>query len=180
MNQPKKEKEKKKEKKHEHGKQTILGGGSSQSSGYTVSEESGSSGRRIVDTRGSYTELDKYNEKYDNMRIAIGNCYRTFEDASFAIEKQKVLVELQEYSTYHDKLDNGLYTIINMKNSDDSDILVVDVSKIIGDIPLVVYARKYTNDPVFFRSEKAALAAVKKVTKRRLIKYYFTGIDQDV
>ena len=68
MNQPKKEKEKKKEKKHEHGKQTILGGGSSQSSGgYTVSEESGSSGRRIVDTRGSYTELDKYNEKYDNM-----------------------------------------------------------------------------------------------------------------
>jgi hypothetical protein len=120
------------------------------------------------------------NEKYDNMRIAIGNCYRTFEDASFAIEKQKVLVELQEYSTYHDKLDNGLYTIINMKNSDDSDILVVDVSKIIGDIPLVVYARKYTNDPVFFRSEKAALAAVKKVTKRRLIKYYFTGIDQDV
>ena len=68
MNQPKKEKEKKKEKKHEHGKQTILGGGSSQSSGgYTVSEELGSSGRRIVDTRGSYTELDKYNEKYDNM-----------------------------------------------------------------------------------------------------------------
>ncbi len=68
MNQPKKEKEKKKEKKHEHGKQTILGGGSSQNSGgYTVSEESGSSGRRIVDTRGSYTELDKYNEKYDNM-----------------------------------------------------------------------------------------------------------------
>ncbi|MBO6141749.1 MAG: translation initiation factor IF-2 [Ruminococcus sp.] len=69
MNQPKKEKEKKKEKKHDHGKQTILGGGaaSQSSTGYTVSEESSSSNRRIVDTRGSYTELDKYNEKYDNM-----------------------------------------------------------------------------------------------------------------
>lgn len=68
MNQSKQEKKAKKEKKHEHGRQQILGGGSSQSStGYTVSEEKGSTGRRIVDTRGSYTELDKYNEKYDNM-----------------------------------------------------------------------------------------------------------------
>ena len=63
------EKKKKQEKKHEHGKQTILGGGSAQqsSTGYTVTEEQSSTGRRIVDTRGSYTELDKYNEKYDNM-----------------------------------------------------------------------------------------------------------------
>ena len=69
MGGSKKKEEKKKEKKHDHGKQTILGGGSSSqsSTGYTVSEEQSSSGRRIVDTRGSYTELDKYNEKYDNM-----------------------------------------------------------------------------------------------------------------
>ncbi len=69
INQSKQEKKAKKEKKHDHGRQQLLGGGSSNesSTGYTVSEESSGSNRRIVDTRGSYTELDKYNEKYDNM-----------------------------------------------------------------------------------------------------------------
>ena len=35
--------------------------------GYTISSSDNSQGRRTVDTRGSYVELDKYNEKYDNL-----------------------------------------------------------------------------------------------------------------
>ena len=38
------------------------------SGGYTVEQESGDNSKtRHVDTRGSYVELDKYNEKYDNL-----------------------------------------------------------------------------------------------------------------
>ncbi|MCD7772581.1 MAG: translation initiation factor IF-2 [Ruminococcus sp.] len=42
------------------------GGGSSES-GYTVTERNSGANVRTVDTRGSYVELDKYNEKYDTL-----------------------------------------------------------------------------------------------------------------
>lgn len=69
-----KEKSKKKEQKHakkkEHGvKQQLVGSSSKsdKSEGYTISSSEDTHGRRTVDTRGSYVELDKYNEKYDNL-----------------------------------------------------------------------------------------------------------------
>ncbi|MGN1114027.1 MAG: translation initiation factor IF-2 [Oscillospiraceae bacterium] len=65
-----KKKEQKPAKKKEHGVKQVIGGKkSSQDKGYTISEsdDSYSEPRRTVDTRGSYVELDKYNEKYDNL-----------------------------------------------------------------------------------------------------------------
>ena len=58
-------------KKKEHGFRQQLGGFSDKkeaSGGYTISEDNDSFGtQRTIDTRGSYIELDKYNEKYDNL-----------------------------------------------------------------------------------------------------------------
>lgn len=58
-------------KKKEHGVRQQLGGFSDKkeaSGGYTISEDNDSFGtQRTIDTRGSYIELDKYNEKYDNL-----------------------------------------------------------------------------------------------------------------
>ena len=58
-------------KKKEHGARQQLGGFSDKkeaSGGYTISEDNDSFGtQRTIDTRGSYIELDKYNEKYDNL-----------------------------------------------------------------------------------------------------------------
>ena len=58
-------------KKNEHGVRQQLGGFSDKketSGGYTISEDNDSFGtQRTIDTRGSYIELDKYNEKYDNL-----------------------------------------------------------------------------------------------------------------
>ena len=58
-------------KKEEHGVRQQLGGFSDKkeaSGGYTISEDNDSFGtQRTIDTRGSYIELDKYNEKYDNL-----------------------------------------------------------------------------------------------------------------
>lgn len=58
-------------KKKEHGVKHQLGGfkEEKEEKGYTISSESESYGKkqRTIDTRGSYVELDKYNEKYDNL-----------------------------------------------------------------------------------------------------------------
>ena len=96
---PDKKKEKKEAKKQDHGVKMQLGGGSSfggdDSKGYTVSESTDdhSSGkRRTVDTRGSYIELDKYNEKYDNMATSKqGNKNDNFR------KKQKITQKSQQY-----------------------------------------------------------------------------------
>ncbi|MGN0633131.1 MAG: translation initiation factor IF-2 [Oscillospiraceae bacterium] len=68
----KKKAEKAKAKKQEHGeKKTLVGkSGGSAEKGYTMSSSDSGQNYRTVDTRGSYVELDKYNEKYDNMAIS--------------------------------------------------------------------------------------------------------------
>ena len=92
-----KKKEKKEAKKQDHGVKTQLGGGSSfagDEKGYTISENSGemAGSRRTVDTRGSYIELDKYNEKYDNMATSKqGNKNDNFR------KKQKITQKSQQY-----------------------------------------------------------------------------------
>ena len=77
--EPKAEKKpaKKADKKHEPAKKKDVGvktrlggfGGASDEKGYTLSSEDDSSYTKTttIDTRGSYVELDKYNEKYDNL-----------------------------------------------------------------------------------------------------------------
>ncbi|MDO5125255.1 MAG: translation initiation factor IF-2 [Ruminococcus sp.] len=70
VEQTHKKKEQKPAKKQEHGVRQQLIGNSSKNDkneGYTISSADDSKGRRTVDTRGSYVELDKYNEKYDNL-----------------------------------------------------------------------------------------------------------------
>ena len=92
---PEKRKEPKKQaKKQEHGVKTVIGGSRSGSTdeGYTVSESSEGSGRRNVDTRGSYVELDKYNEKYDNL----ANTKQNRSKDNFQ-KKQKLTQKSQQY-----------------------------------------------------------------------------------
>ena len=84
-------------KKKDHGIRQQLGGFSSSSKdnekGYTVSEDSDNfAGQRTVDTRGSYVELDKYNEKYDNL----ANTKQNKSKDNFT-KKQKLTQKSQQY-----------------------------------------------------------------------------------
>ena len=95
---PRKQEKKEAKKKQDHGVRTQLGGGASFSDsdkGYTISESSDSysdSKRRTVDTRGSYVELDKYNERYDNLATSKqGNKNDNFR------KKQKINQKSQQY-----------------------------------------------------------------------------------
>lgn len=90
-----KKKEQKPAKKHEHGVRQQLVGNSSKNEkneGYTMSSLGIYNGRRTVDTRGSYVELDKYNEKYDNL----ANTKHNKSKDNFT-KKQKLTQKSQQY-----------------------------------------------------------------------------------
>ena len=92
-----KKKEQKPAKKKEHGvRQQLVGNASSSSeknTGYTISSSDDTSNkRRTVDTRGSYVELDKYNEKYDNL----ANTKQNRSKDNFQ-KKQKITQKSQQY-----------------------------------------------------------------------------------
>lgn len=89
---PKKEQPKPVRKK-EHGVKQIIGGTAVKDEGYTVSEKSDSFSKgRMVDTRGSYVELDKYNEKYDKL----ANTKQNKNKDNFT-KKQKLTQKSQQY-----------------------------------------------------------------------------------
>lgn len=94
----KKQEKKEAAKKKEHGIKQQLSGFSKSAKdndkGYTISEgsDSYSSPHRTVDTRGSYVELDKYNEKYDNLASSKqGKSNDNFR------KKQKITQKSQQY-----------------------------------------------------------------------------------
>ena len=84
--QKKQEKQEKKQQlKPEKTEKTKLGGTSMTASVETSTDESDNkSNRRIVDTRGSYTNLDKYNERYE--QIAPANKHKD----NYSSKKQKI------------------------------------------------------------------------------------------
>lgn len=95
-NAPAKQKPKKEAAKKKESGQKILFGGKREedSKGYTISEggQSGSK-RKTVDTRGSYIELDKYNERYDNLA---DNRNHGGNKDNFT-KKQKITQKSQQY-----------------------------------------------------------------------------------
>ncbi len=80
-------------KKKDHGVKQIIGGSFTKDEGYTVSQTSDSFSKgRTVDTRGSYVELDKYNEKYDKL----ANTKQNRSKDNFT-KKQKLTQKSQQY-----------------------------------------------------------------------------------
>lgn len=84
-------------KKQDHGtKQRLVTTGSSQS-GVTVSKDDNiSSKTKTVDTRGSYVNLDKYNEKYDTLADT-----RPGKGRDNYTKKQKIKQKSQQYRKQH-------------------------------------------------------------------------------
>ena len=99
-NKDNKKKDKEPAKKKDHGVKHLIGGGKTsakEDKGYTIStSDEKSQGRRTVDTRGSYVELDKYNEKYDNL----ANTKQNKSKDSYT-KKQKINQKSQQYRKQH-------------------------------------------------------------------------------
>lgn len=104
----------------------------------------------------------------DAMRIAIGNCYKTKEEAEQAVEKMKVMAELKrladkswkEAGAEIDWSDDMTPKYFVRCNMEDDNVLVDDN-----------YSVKNIND-IYFHSEEKAREAIDKIGEERL-KYVF-------
>lgn len=111
--------------------------------------------------KDTYYDINIKNNIHKN-RYAIGNCFKTKEEAEFAFERQKVITELKRFALEH-----------NEKEIDWSD----------GKPKWLIYSNrnhvgfKYVNllkeNNIYFTSEKITQAAIKEIGEERLKKYYF-------
>lgn len=106
---------------------------------------------------------DNINE--DRIRYAIGNCFKTKEEAEFALERQKVIMELKRFALEHNKED------IDWNDSEQRKyVLSYQHDK---NIIFIDYYYDYQSCSIYFTSEEIAQTAIKEIGKERLEKYYF-------
>lgn len=106
---------------------------------------------------------DNINE--DRIRYAIGNCFKTKEEAEFALERQKVITELKRFALEHNEKEIDWNNIEQRKcflsYQHDKNIIFIDF----------YYSVQIYN--IYFTSEEIAQAAIKEIGEERLRKYYF-------
>lgn len=105
------------------------------------------------------------NDSLDDNLYSIGNCFRTQEEAEFALEKQKVHTELKRFALEHNE------TEIDWNDSDQKKYyLMYDYYE----NRIFTSYNKFTKTPiVYFTSKEIAEQAVEAIGKERLKKYYF-------
>lgn len=105
-------------------------------------------------------EAAKGKSLVDKSRYAIGNCFKTKEEAEFALERQKVIVELERFAKENNKeLCPGRYWFLMYSNLHSS-------------ITASQTCEWYPNG-VLFSSRDIAERAVEVVGEDRIKKYYF-------
>lgn len=104
--------------------------------------------------------------KLDDQYYAIGNYFKTEEEAEFEVERLKVIAELREWATPVDKFD--------WSNTTENKYLIQLKNDTVGNFWLVVDVwRKYQFCDLVFASEEMAENAIEAVGEERIIKYYF-------
>lgn len=103
----------------------------------------------------------------DNARYDHGNCYRTKEEATFAVERNKVITELRRFAEEY----NDAPIIWNGTESN-YDIVYNHDSNIDGVIE-PGFSRRWQSGNIHFSSREIAEAAIRVIGEDRLIKYYF-------
>lgn len=103
----------------------------------------------------------------DENRFLIGNCFKTREEAEFALEKQKVITELKRYALEHNKKEIDWYVNGTCKYYIQYDYVNNKLN--------TSHTRyfKNNNSSMYFTSEKIANAAIKEIGEERIKKYYF-------
>lgn len=118
-----------------------------------------------VKTNGEIGSTGWDNDIVDKDRYALGDCFRTKEEAKFTVEKLKVIAELKRFAQKHneEKID------WNNKEQTKYCIYYSYNTKHIG-IEGCFSAKQ--ND-IYFSSKEIAEHAVKEIGEERIKKYYF-------
>ena len=101
----------------------------------------------------------------DQDRYGLGNCFKTEDEAKFALEKLKVITKLKRFAMKHNEGE------INW-NSKIQNIYCLYYREHRGDIEADYFCSRLW-DGVFFTSKKIAEQAIKEIGEERLKKYYF-------
>ncbi len=116
----------------------------------------------VIDITGVVS--DRFNNfiTVTDSALAIGNCFKTEEEAEFEVERLKVLEELKEFSyEFNDeewKEATNKYNIYY-----DCRFATVDISS----------NSCWRQDLIYFKNREDANKAIKKIGEERLKKYYF-------
>lgn len=114
---------------------------------------------------GSRVYISRWlDDDIDRTRYAIGNCFKTQEEAEFALERQKVITELKRFALEHNEEIDG-----NNKQQNKY-ILFYNLC---GNSIEIDYWRSCRYYGICFTSKEIAWQAVEKIGKERLKKYYF-------
>lgn len=105
----------------------------------------------------------------DNSRYAIGNCFKTEEEAQNAVERLKIRAELQRYADEHNE------PIDWKNNKQDKWYIRFHYWNKTVDYDYVAMARDTFQ--IYFSSEEVAKAAVQSVGEERIKKYLF-GVEE--
>ena len=112
---------------------------------------------------GDIASSTNTNSLFDKEAWAIGNCFKTIEEAKFAAERLKVIVELERFA----KEKNPPC----FKNDDLTRKWIIVIRNSTGDVEPNWVTSMYPC--VTFATEEIAKAAIEKSGKDRLRKYYF-------
>lgn len=118
-------------------------------------------------TANGVVEYQNWDEDcYDDACYELGNCFETEEQAEFAIEKQKVYMELKRYALEH-----------NEREIDWSNIYQAKWCIIFNHIENLLQIRNYTCNEqigqIYFTSKEIAQNAIQKIGEDRIKKYLF-------
>ena len=119
----------------------------------------------FIGTDGQISNCEWVNDRIDQGRYSMGDCFRTKEEAESAREKQKIKIELQRFADEHndpEKLEwdgeNHHYRI--GYDIDDKDLVITRSLNV-------------RQDDIYFSSKEIAEDAANKVGAERIIKYLF-------
>lgn len=107
------------------------------------------------------------NANEDRIRYAIGNCFKTKKEAEFALERQKVIMELKRFALEHNEKE------IDWSNDDEQKYCLYfnhERNRIMIDNFDV---SQFLSEQIYFTSDTIAQQAIKEIGEERLEKYYF-------
>lgn len=113
---------------------------------------------------GSINELTWLNNAGEIKRYELGNCFKTKEEAKFAVEKLKVITELKRFALEHNEGEIDWNT--RKKN------FYIYYSYYINRID-IDFATHMRESIVYFTSREIAEQAIQEIGEERLKKYYF-------
>lgn len=120
----------------------------------------------FIGTDGQINNCEWVNDRVDQGRYSMGDCFRTKEEAESAREKQKIKIELQRFADEHNDLDKEKWDGINLHYTIRYDV---------GDEALTrssSYVVQNIND-IYFTSEDIVKNAVDYIGAKRIMKYLF-------